>query len=243
MPNDYFEFQEFIVYQNLAAMKVGTDAVLLGAWANVSDASNALDIGSGTGVVALMAAQRNAALFVDAIDIDEDAYMQSRKNFEISKWNSRLQAKHSSLQDYANNYTGSLYDCIFCNPPFFTAGKKSAALQKSTARHDHLLSFEALLSGVARLLSARGSCSVVIPIKREDAFIQTAGLFDLYPARYLRVKPTPNKDASRVLIEIQRSVTRLPYDEEMILEEFGRHGFSEKYKKLMRDFQKEEYLK
>ena len=141
-------------------MKVNTDGVLLGAWADVNGAKNIIDIGTSTGVIALMMAQKNSEAIIDALDIDEDAYLQAKENFEQSEWAERLNAMHSSLQNY---FPDKQYDFIISNPPYFVADFKTENQQKNIAKHSVALSYQELMSGINRLLAPTGKVFLVIP--------------------------------------------------------------------------------
>lgn len=242
MSKSSFSFKEFTIYQDLAAMKVGTDGVLLGAWTDVNQASRVLDIGCGTGVIGLMLAQRNPSLFVDAIDIDEGAYEQTVINFNNSKWSDRLKTFNASLQEF-ETISNTKYDCIVCNPPYFTHGKRSGSLQKRRARHNDQLPFDTLTAYASQLLSTKGKFSVIIPKEHESEFIRLCSTNLLFPLRTLKVKPNLYKEYNRLLIEFTFEQKNDIGEDVLVLEEFGRHRFSMAYKKLMQDFQKEEYLK
>lgn len=217
-------------------MKVGTDGVLLGAWVNVKNASKILDIGTGTGLIALMLAQRSNA-FIEAIDIELGAVKDAAFNFNQSKWANRLAVYHASLQNFILDNTNK-YNCIVCNPPFFSNALKSVKKERTTARHTSELSFDALLKGVSILLEEGGSFNVILPVETEQPFRSIANNYRLFAKKIARVKPKPSKSIKRVLIEfgfesIQES------ENELILETETHHEYSNDAISLFKDF----YLK
>ncbi len=232
--NTYFEFKQFRIEQERAAMKVGTDGVLLGAWCRTDGFNHALDIGSGTGLISLMLAQRNSSLLVDAIDIDEGAYLDTSHNFETSPWSQRLFCVQNDLKIFSAE-TPRKYDLIVCNPPFFTHAVKSAEPGRKLARHTDALSYEELIGNVALLLTVNGSFNVILPVDEEQHFCHLASWERLFPRRIVRVKPNPDLPPVRVLME---------FGFEAVLEEEGlltietntRHVYSEECKKLLKDF-------
>jgi tRNA1Val (adenine37-N6)-methyltransferase len=149
MSGQSFVFKQFIVKQNKCAMKVGTDAVLLGAWANLPPTGSVLDVGTGTGIIAMMAAQRSNGN-VDAIEIDIDAYIQAAENCANCKWQDRINVHHKSLQDYSAE-TNKKYDAIVSNPPYFDNCLQAASESRTMARHTCTLKFEELLHGAISL--------------------------------------------------------------------------------------------
>lgn len=242
-----FQFKEFTVNQDQCAMKIGTDAVLLGAWATIKkEPVSVLDIGAGTGILALMLAQRCYAELIDAIEIDDKAYEQCVDNFEQSPWGDRLFCYHASLQDFVSEIE-DLYDLIICNPPFYApalvsaASKKEAAVimsdARKTARFHDAMPFEYLLESVSKLLSEQGVFSVVIPFTEKDSFVTLASTFKLHANRLLLIKGTPASEIKRALIEF--SFRESDLTEETLVIETARHQYTEAYVNLTKDF----YLK
>ncbi|MFC4723186.1 tRNA1(Val) (adenine(37)-N6)-methyltransferase [Geojedonia litorea] len=232
-----FKFKQFTVNQDQCAMKIGTDAVLLGAWTSLKTIPNTiLDIGAGTGVIALMLAQRSSAELIDAIEIDEDAYEQCVDNFEQSHWGDRLFCYHASLEEFAEEIEEK-YDLIVANPPFYAEDFKSDNVLRDMARFQDAMPFEHLLESVSKLLSEKGVFSVVIPFKEENRFIDLASTFHLFPNTILRVKGNPSSEIKRSLIEFSFSKTNPKVDHLII--ETSRHQYTEDYINLTKDF----YLK
>jgi tRNA1Val (adenine37-N6)-methyltransferase len=181
-------------------MKVGTDAVLMGAWADVSAADSILDIGTGCGVIALMAAQRSKA-HITAIDIDEDATLQSKENFASSPWHERLEAIHTAIQQYHPEHT---FDLIICNPPFFKNALKTPYLQRNLARHNDTLSFGSLVYEVNRLLSENGKFVFILPVAEAYEVIHMASFRQLHLNRCCNVYSREDKFPNRILAELSR---------------------------------------
>lgn len=234
--NTYFQFKHFTIHQENAAMKVGTDGVLLGAWVNIENASRILDIGTGTGLIALMLAQRSQAT-IDAIDIEADAVFDAKLNFKNSSWNDRLNAQQIALQEFAQ-INSSKYDCIVCNPPFFTNGVKSEKNKRKIARHNDSLSFKALAKATSLLMNKKGSFNVIIPAEAEQEFRYAANNYRLFASKIVRVKPKPSKPVKRVLIEFKFEYI-LEEEEELTLETETHHEYTNEAIKLLKEF----YLK
>lgn len=235
MANNYFQFKQFIIQQEKAAMKVGTDGVLLGAWACVENCHRILDVGTGTGLIALMLAQRNKKAEIQAIDIDEGAVLQAKENFIASPWNERLAVEQISVQNYKAEYTNK-FDHIVSNPPYFNNSLKNNNQSKAMARHTHMLSFRELINSAILLTNENGKLSVVLPYGSEIDFCKTAQDEGFSLSRILRIKPTPKKSYSRVLIELTKQDKVTLYEEEMIIEDKGRHAYSDKYIELTKAF-------
>jgi len=218
-------------------MKVGTDGVLLGAWVILeANPSRILDIGTGTGLIALMMAQRSEAEVIDAVELDEDAYIQSVENFEGSDWGDRLFCYHASLQEFAKEIEYK-YDLIISNPPFYNATYKELSENRAMARHTESLSYKELLECVARLLSKNGSCAFIIPFREEERFIKIAGQCSLFPHRITRVKGALNTPIKRSLLQLSFYEKTVETTELII--ELVRHIYTEDYTELVKDF----YLK
>ncbi len=232
-----FQFKEFTIQQDKTAMKVGTDGVLLGAWADLSNKPNSiLDIGTGTGLIALQLAQRSESEMIDALEIEPNAYEQAVDNFENSIWGDRLFCYHASLQEFVNEMDEK-YDLIISNPPFYTDTFKEVELKRATARHTTDLSFSELLSATAKLLSSNGSCAFIIPFHEEDQFLHIAKKENLYPVKITRVRGNAQSEIKRSLLQLRFSKGKLETDELII--EIERHLYTNDYKDLVKYF----YLK
>ena len=232
-----FHFKQFTIHQNKAAMKVGTDGVLLGAWASVdTSVESILDIGSGTGLIALMMAQRSSADEIDAIELNGNAYEQTVENFENSNWNNRLFCYHTSIQDYANEIDDS-YDLIVSNPPFYNSTYKKLDENRAMARHSESLTNGELLESTSKLLSKIGSCAFIIPYSESEKFIEIATKNMLLLNRITFVKGTPNTSFKRSLMQFSFQKKAIVKTELTI--ENNRHNYTKEYIDLVKEF----YLK
>jgi tRNA1Val (adenine37-N6)-methyltransferase len=229
-----FRFKQFTVYQDLAAMKVGTDGVLLGAWANVNKAQNILDIGTGSGLIALMLAQRNKSALIDAIEINKDACQQAKYNFEISPWKQRLTAVHTSLQKYKTN---KRYDIIVSNPPFFDENVPAKNQARQTARHSDSLNLTELLNNSLRLLSVQGQIFLILPKNKETELLDIAQQKELYPQQIVDVKGTKTSPVKRILVALSKQELTCKHSELII--EISRHHYTAEYIRLTKEY----YLK
>lgn len=229
-----FKFKQFTVNQEKSAMKVGTDAVLLGAWTNIENYPDSiLDIGSGTGVIALQLAQRSNANTIDAIEIEANAYEESVTNFENSDWSDRLFCYHCSLTEFMEEIDDK-YDLIVSNPPFYTDNYKSKNEARTNARFTSSLSFEELLSSVSKLLTNNGIFSVIIPYKEEKQFIEIANSNKLFLNKLTHVKGNINSEIKRSLLQFSFSEKSIDISELII--EIERHLYTTEYKNLVQDF-------
>ena len=232
-----FQFKQFSVEQDRTAMKIGTDGVLLGAWTPINNNPfSILDVGTGTGIIALMLAQRSAAEQIDALEIDEDAYEQATDNFENSPWNDRLFCFHAGLDEFMEEPEDE-YDLIISNPPFYTEDYKTENEQRDLARFSDALPFEDLVEAANLLLSENGIFAVIIPFKEEEKFIALAKQFELHPFKITRVKGTPTTEIKRSLLAFSKTQKQTLIDELII--ETARHQYTEEYIDLTKDF----YLK
>ncbi|ARV15287.1 tRNA (adenine-N(6)-)-methyltransferase [Polaribacter sp. SA4-12] len=235
-----FKFKEFTIHQDKTAMKVGTDGVLLGAWCSVDGYPDSiLDIGSGTGVISLMIAQRSDAMTIDAVELDENAYEQSVANFEESDWGDRLYCYNATFQEFSDELEEEeeTYDLIVSNPPFYTDAFESEDASRNKARFTSSLSFEDLIIGVSKILSENGIFSVVIPFKEEESFIALAKENNLFLNRVCRVQGNEKSEVKRSLMEFSSNEVELK--EERLIIEIERHQYTEAYIDLTKDF----YLK
>ena len=233
-----FQFKQFSLEQDQCAMKIGTDGVLLGAWAPIEHIPNQiLDIGTGTGIIALMLAQRSNATQIDALEIEENAYEQATDNFENSPWNDRLFCFHAGLDEFMDEPEDE-YDLIVSNPPFYSEDYKTNNEQRDLARFQDALPFEDLIEAADLLLSENGVLAVIIPFKEEERFLALANEFELYPIQITHVKGTPTTEIKRSLLALSRNNIETPTINELVIE-IGRHEYTPEYIALTKEF----YLK
>ena len=241
-----FQFKQFTIHQDRTAMKVGTDGVLLGAWAPITtNASHILDIGTGTGLIALMIAQRlqsaDDKLEIDAIDIDQSSIEQATENIANSPFARYITTHHTSLQDHNPK---AKYDAIVCNPPYFVASLKCPDAARTQARHTDSLSFNDLLEHSARLLNSGGSLSVVLPVNEGNQLIELAPQYGFSLTYLTEVHPTPTAPPKRLLLQFVMQNSQLNHSSLLISHssltiEIARHQYTPEYIALTREF----YLK
>ncbi|WP_400071894.1 tRNA1(Val) (adenine(37)-N6)-methyltransferase [Zobellia russellii] len=235
--SELFKFKQFNINQDQCAMKVGTDGVLLGAWASIeNNPESILDIGAGTGVIALMLAQRGLADTIDALEIDEGAYEQCVSNFEMSDWGDRLFCYHAGLDEFVKEWEDP-YDLIVSNPPFYAEDVSSGNASRDKARQNQSLPFDELLEGVSKLMAKQGAFATIIPFKEENAFLKMAAGYGLYPNRITHVKGSSTAKIKRSLLQFGFEKVA-PETNELTIET-SRHEYTNEYIALTKDF----YLK
>lgn len=235
MASDFFQFKQFKVYHNQCGMKVGTDAVLIGAWCATGNINSVLDVGTGSGIISLMIAQRSNAK-VTAIDVDEYAAMQATSNFSISPWHDRLSVLHADFSDYVSQINEK-YDLIVSNPPYFTNGILAPCKKRSTARHADSLNYQQLFEGVVQILTDKGRFALILPSDAESEIEKLASNSGLHMIRKCNVYPKPDGVIKRLMWEFSKE--KGEYTEESLIIEHDRHVYSSEYIELTRDF----YLK
>ena len=216
-------------------MKVGTDGVLLGAWTDTTGTQQILDIGTGTGLIALMMAQRSQAQ-IDAVDIDENACIQARENVLGSPWSKQIEVYHCSVQDYATTCP-KRYDLLVSNPPFFENADKPQELARTVARHSDFLQQVDILQVAQQLLHGNGRLAVIYPPEQAKIFQQKANALGFSSNRKLCIKPKSESQTKRILIELGKSKSE--YQETTIVLEAARHVYTPEFVALIKDF----YLK
>lgn len=234
MPNSYFQFKQFTIHQDRCAMKVGTDGVLLGAWADTKATERILDVGTGTGLIALMLAQRSSAV-IDAIEIDKEAAFQAKENVAKSPWTARINIVYSAFQQFD---TEAKYDLIVSNPPYFTDCLPANDNRRSVARHNDQLNSDELIGGVVKLLTKNGRFSVILPVNEFEGFKVIIEKFNLFENRRTLIIPSPDKPVKRVLSEMSFFKSDIIINS-IVIEKYGRHRYSEEHIMLTKDY----YLK
>jgi tRNA1Val (adenine37-N6)-methyltransferase len=238
MPNDYFEFKQFTVQQEKAAMKVCTDACLFGAFVadrfqRTSKQFRVLDIGSGTGLLSLMFAQKNSNAQIDAVEIDKSAAEQSRENFRLSPWKDKLHIHHQPIQEFGIN----TYDLIISNPPFYENDLKSENQKRNLALHSAALGLDDLLDVIQKHLSAHGKFAVLLPYHRSANFINHALLKDFHLEEEISVKQTSKHPYFRSMLLFGRNKVQTKHSDICIKEK--NDDYSDEFKELLKDY----YLK
>lgn len=216
-----FQFKQFTIYQDLCAMKVGTDGVLLGAWAN--GGKRILDAGTGTGIIALMMAQRYPNAVVTAIDVDEGAVKQAQQNVVQSPFSQQITVLHNTLQEHQGEY-----DAIISNPPFFIDSLAGPDEQRNVARHTQTLTYTELMQAAWRLLSDEGELSVVVPFDYRKRMEDEAIFVGFFPSKVCAVKTTERKPAKRYLLSFKKHPCRCEQEQLTI--------GSERYQELTKEF-------
>ena len=197
-PAKPFRFKQFEIVQSRSAMRVGTDAVLLAAWVRFLDCTHVLDVGTGTGVIALISAQRCPTAMIEAIEIDQGSAEDARENFEQSPWSERLKIH---LGDFLKIATSEKFDLIISNPPYFTHSLRAADPIRNAARHDDYLPSDAFMRHSSGLLKPDGRIALIFPKSELERWVLDAATMGLKPARICHVFTLAHKDAARVMIE------------------------------------------
>jgi tRNA1Val (adenine37-N6)-methyltransferase len=233
-PSNAFTFKKFTIKQEICTMKVNTDGILLGAWADISNAKKILDIGTGTGVIALMIAQRNELAKIIGIDIDDNSCLEAAENVANSIFRDNVKIIHTSIQTFSNA-SDEHYDLIISNPPFFTGGTFSANENKANVRHTIKLPHGDLLNAVTTLLSPTGNFALILPYIEGLRFIELAERSNLHLTHCTEVKHKSNKPVERLLINLSKIKQKLSNNEIMIKEDDG-NTYSKEFIALTKDF-------
>lgn len=237
MSGDSFSFKRFVVHQDCCAMKVGTDGVLLGAWAH--GGKRILDIGTGTGLIALMMAQRFSEASICGVEIDADAALQAQENVALSEFAARVQIEAVSLQSYVGQIGqeggARMFDSIVSNPPFFERSLTNPDQSRTLARHASTLTYAELFGAVKRLLTPEGEFSTIIPDDCLSRFVAEGCLAGLFLTRKCAVKTVPRKSPKRYLLAFAKQMPKdLEDGEATLMNADGSR--SEWYSELTYDF-------
>ncbi|MCZ2100607.1 MAG: methyltransferase [Chitinophagales bacterium] len=230
-----FRFKQFEIHQDHCPMKVNTDGVLLGAWSDIRNAQKALDIGTGTGVIAMMLAERNEHLNVKAIEIDKPAFLQAASNVRNCIFANRIQVYHYSIQDYAS-ISHQKYDLIISNPPYFDAGTLAENPLKANVRHTIQLPHEDLLIAVQQLLKEGGHFDVILPVTEGRRLIERAEKYGLFPIHITEVYPKTHKPIERLLIRLGHQSQGATIDQLIIHNSDHPKDYTAAYIQLTKDF-------
>lgn len=234
MSNNFFRFKQFTIYQDRCAMKVGTDGVLLGAWTDVSMCNSVLDVGTGTGLLSLMIAQRSNDVIIDAIDIDRGCVLQAQDNVRKSPFYNRISVKELSFQEvvYQKN---KRYDLIVSNPPYFQNSLKSPNVSRNYARHTDMLSFYDIISESTSLLTENGMVSLILPYEFKENVLTHAVSENLFVHRITNVHSLPHKPAGRLLVEFGKIEKQTVSENNLVIEN-SRHKYTNDFDVLTNQF-------
>ncbi len=230
-----FRFKQFLVHHDLCSMKVGVDGVLLGAWADVNNCASILDVGTGSGLIALMLAQKNSSATIHAIDIDDSAFQQTKINFDLSPWKNRM-VLHKG--DFSVFESAQKFDLIVSNPPYFSNSSLSSDSSRNIARHNITLSLEKLIERANFLLHPQGKLCIVYPFENLAEVESITDKMHLSIKKLTLVKPNASKSPKRILVEITKESSADRTENELMIE-VRPNEFSQEYTTLTKDF----YLK
>ena len=234
MPNDTFDFKKFSIKQDKCGMKVGTDAVLLGAWIIHNGSKNILDIGTGTGVISLMLAQKSSANIL-AVEIDKQSTEQAKLNVSQSNYFSQIQVENVSIQDLAQKIEKK-FDLIVTNPPYFIDSYKSIESNRTIARHSDSLPFDELIDSVIKLLDVKGKFCLILPKNEAGIFRKMAEIKGLYLSKLLRIRTKPDKESEkRHLMQFEFKETEFS-ESTLVLEENESRNYTQAYKEFTKDY-------
>ena len=223
MANSWFNFKQFSVAQENAAFKVGTDSCLLASWIDLGQVYSILDVGTGSGVIALMLAQRSNAKII-GIDSDAQSSNQAQCNFERSPWSDRMHSIHQSLESFADSTT-KVFDLIVSNPPYFVRSTKNYNHQVTNARHEGNLTLESLFQHSKKMLTKNGRLALVLPHDRYDDLLHAASENQFNLQKSLFIRPYAEKAFNRVIVTLSKSTTTTPTSTEMHLyQEINRYS-------------------
>ncbi len=231
--NNYFRLRQFTIIQERSAMKVGTDSILLGAWAEPGTAKNILDIGSGTGILSLMMAQRTNAQ-ITGIEIERKACEEAQYNISQSKWASQVSVINQPFQEFVSKCS-QVFDFIITNPPFFKNALPASTKQRAKARYQASLPFDDIARRSKKLMSPHGKLALILPVAEGEQFIELALKQGLHLIRLTKVKPNPIKPPHRYLMEF--SITKYPLKETQLTIEYkDHHKYTSEFKELTKGF-------
>ncbi len=229
MPNDYFQFKKFIIKQDKTAMKVCTDSCILGAYIDTTVKNRILDIGTGTGLLTLMLAQRYQVP-IDAVEINREAVQQARENIRRSPWSDRIDVFHEDINNF-KNISPLQYDLIVCNPPFYTNHLQAVDVAKNQAMHNQCLPPEVLVQSISRLLSRTGTSYVLLPPKQGEYLEKLASGYGLYINKKLIIRDRPGSNVLRIILKIRGIRTYISEDHLTVKNSGG--DYSARFRQLL----------
>ncbi len=233
MSNNWFQFKSFNIFQYKTAMKVGVDSVLLGSLASFDKPKHVLDIGTGTGLLAFMAEQRTNATII-AVEIEENAYEQSKENITNNNKQDKIEVFNMSFQDYYKS-TEIKFDHIICNPPFFQNSYKSGNDKRNTARHNINLKPEELFSGVSNIISDKGIFSLIVPVNLFEIYMQLSDQYKILCFNTIKIFPKNGKLAHRYILEFSKE-KRKQLTGNISIRERDTNQYTDQYKEITKDF-------
>jgi len=232
MPNNFFKFKQFIIFQDQCAMKVGTLGCILGAYATHDDPGNILDVGTGTGLLSLMMAQKYPDAFIDAVEIDAQASSQANANFKSSQWSDRIRIHHTDFLKYPATH---LYDLILSNPPFFENHQKSPDQRVNIARHDDVLPIPLLLQGIAERLTPQGMAYLLLPEREMALACSEAASLGMISTRKLMIRNFADAPVKAVITAFQRNRPSILTNSSIIIR--GKdHQYTKAFRNLLRPY-------
>jgi len=232
MANNYFNFKQFTINQQRSAFKVGTDGVLLGAYADTEGVKRILDIGTGTGLIALMLAQRSDAE-ITGIEPDYESCQHAIENVRNSKWGNRIHILNTDFQYFSCD--SLKFDLIVTNPPFFSGSLKNPDNRKSVSRHNDKLPGEDILAGTLKFLDDNGRLQLILPVPEAKSFLEKAVEYGFYCNDLLKIKPTEKSDIKRLILSFSRKKSIIT--EKLIsIETDERHRYSAEYINLTKEY-------
>jgi len=227
-----FRFKQFTIKQEKTAMKVSTDGVLLGAWANFNKPKTILDIGTGTGLLAIMAAQKHPESEITAIEINNEAYTEAKINAQNCTWNKRIKLIHADFLDFSKNEQKK-FDLIISNPPYYENQLPSTEEKKRIARHNDSLPFNHLIASVSKIITNKGVFCVIIPNYESKKFIHLCSQNNLFLTKKLQIFPNENKKVNRVLLEFSKEIKEIISESIFVRKN---KKYSAEYLELTKDF-------
>ena len=228
-----FFFKKFGLFHHRSTMKIGTDAILLARWIEVSENDDVIDIGTGCGLIPLMLAQKGIKS-ADAVEIDKDSYEEATQNFSNSAWKSQLAAINEDIKEYAA-HSEKKYDLVVSNPPFFFGDNIPEKAKKGLARHTNTLSYSDLLSAVKKIMKPSGRFALVLPARESKIFLKEAENQGFYLEKELLIVPIEGKEPNRINMQlVVNQVNNI--DSETFVLRYSDHSFTKEYKDFLKDY-------